>query len=287
MGSSNRAVSFVTFSLDRFREKLSIMADEEAAGEIEEYEEEVEEEVEEEEEEEVKEPTPPPKEPTPPPPPAPKKKPAKKAAAAEPEPEEEVSSGLAKYAPSGEVDAYGFPVIPKGKRTPIKVLGSKLSNILRYKEDSQKSKEQLDIEKQNIILSRIVPFGIEGLDYNGLCERAKALHQVIWNLEANCYDYQQKFERQNYDMMELAERARQMNRGRRKTPTGHTGLGGSVFPWIAQNFATAPPKISLFSKYERQKDRRTFGERRLIYQDPEDAKAKGLRVEKPIPLPVN
>ena len=34
------------------------------------------------------------------------------------------------------------------------------------------------------------------------------------------------------------------------------------------------PKISLFSKYERQKDRRTFTERRLIYQDPEDAKAK-------------
>jgi len=190
-------------------------------------------------------------------------------------------------APSGEVDQYGFPVIPIGKRTPIKVLGSKLSNILRYKEDSQKSKEQLDIEKQNIILSRIIPFGIEGLDYNALCERAKALHQAIWNLEANCYDYQQKFERQNYDMMELAERARQMNRGRRKTPTGHTGLGGSVFPWIAQNYATAPPKISLFSKYERQKDRRSFGERRLIYQDPEDAKAKGLRVEKPIPLPVN
>merc|ERR1719290_296858 len=190
-------------------------------------------------------------------------------------------------APSGEVDQYGFPVIPIGKRTPIKVLGSKLSNILRYKEDSQKSKEQLDIEKQNIILSRIIPFGIEGLDYNALVERAKALHQAIWNLEANCYDYQQKFERQNYDMMELAERARQMNRGRRKTPTGHTGLGGSVFTWIAERYKDAPPKMSLFSKYERQKDRRTFGERRLIYQDPEDAKAKGLRVEKPIPLPVN
>jgi len=198
-----------------------------------------------------------------------------------PPPEEE------EVVPTGEVDQYGFPVIPKGKRTPIKVLGSKLSNILRYKEDSQKSKEQLDIEKQNIILSRIVPFGIEGLDYNGLVERAKALHQVIWSLEANCYDYQQKFERQNYDMMELAERARQMNRGRRKTPTGHTGLGGSVFPWIATNFATAPPKISLFSKYERQKDRRSFTERRLIYQDPEDAKAKGLRVEKVIALPIN
>lgn len=80
--------------------------------------------------------------------------------------EVEEVSGLAKYSPSGEVDQYGFPVIPKGKRTPIKVLGSKLSNILRYKEDSQKSKEQLDIEKQNIILSRIVPFEIEGLDYN-------------------------------------------------------------------------------------------------------------------------
>merc|ERR1719289_682686 len=190
-------------------------------------------------------------------------------------------------APSGEVDAYGFPVIPKGKRTPIKVLGSKLSNILRYKEDSQKSKEQMDIEKQNIILSRIVPFGIEGLDYDALCERAKALHQVIWNLEANCYDYQQKFERQNYDMMELAERARQMNRGRRKTPTGHTGLGGSVFSWIAERYKEAPPKMSLFSKYERQKDRRTLTERRLIFEDFEAAKAANLIVFKPEPLPVN
>merc|ERR1712112_560856 len=208
MGSSNRAVSLVTFSLDRFREKISIMADEEAA--------------------------------------------------------EEVSSGLAKYAPSGEVDAYGFPVIPKGKRTPIKVLGSKLSNILRYKEDSQKSKEQMDIEKQNIILSRIVPFGIEGLDYDGLCER------------------------QNYDMMELAERARQMNREkRRKTPTGHTGLGGSVSTWIAEKYKEAPPKMSLFSKYERQKDRRTMTERRLIFEDFEAAKAANLIVFKPEPLPVN
>jgi troponin T len=181
----------------------------------------------------------------------------------------------------------GFPIIPKGKRTPIKVLGSKLSNILRYKEDSQKSKEQMDIEKQNIILSRIVPFGIEGLDYAGLCERAKALHQVIWNLEANCYDYQQKFERQNYDMMELAERARQMNRGRRRTPTGHTGLGGSVFSWIAEKYKDAPPKMSLFSKYERQKDRRTLTERRLIFEDLEAAKAANLIVFKPEPLPVN
>jgi len=255
------------------------MADEEAT---EVYEEEEVEEVEEVEEEPEPEP---PKEPTPPPPPAPKKKPAKKAAAAEPA--EEEASGLAKYSPSGEVDQYGFPIIPKGKRTPIKVLGSKLSNILRYKEDSQKSKEQLDIEKQNIILSRIVPFEIEGLDYNGLCERAKALHQVIWNLEANCYDYQQKFERQNYDMMELAERARQMNRGRRRTPTGHTGLGGSVFSWIAERYKDAPPKMSLFSKYERQKDRRTLTERRLIFEDFEAAKAANLIVFKPEPLPVN
>jgi len=259
------------------------MADEEQA---EVYEEEVEE-YEEEEVEAEPEPEPePPKEPTPPPPPAPKKKPAKKAAAAA-EPAEEEASGLAKYSPSGEVDQYGFPIIPKGKRTPIKVLGSKLSNILRYKEDSQKSKEQLDIEKQNIILSRIVPFEIEGLDYNGLCERAKALHQVIWNLEANCYDYQQKFERQNYDMMELAERARQMNRGRRRTPTGHTGLGGSVFSWIAERYKDAPPKMSLFSKYERQKDRRTLTERRLIFEDFEAAKAANLIVFKPEPLPVN
>jgi len=262
------------------------MADEEAT---EVYEEEVEQ-VEEVEEEAEPEPEPepePPKEPTPPPPPAPKKKPAAKKAAPAEEPAEE-ASGLAKYSPSGEVDQYGFPIIPKGKRTPIKVLGSKLSNILRYKEDSQKSKEQLDIEKQNIILSRIVPFEIEGLDYNGLCERAKALHQVIWNLEANCYDYQQKFERQNYDMMELAERARQMNRAsRRKTPTGHTGLGGSVFTWIAERYKDAPPKMSLFSKYERQKDRRTLTERRLIFEDFEAAKAANLIVFKPEPLPVN
>jgi len=238
----------------------------------------------EEEPEPPREPTPPPKEPTPPPP-KPKKQPKKVVEEAPPADEE--AYGLAKYSPSGEVDQYGFPIIPKGKRTPIKVLGSKLSNILRYKEDSQKSKEQLDIEKQNIILSRIVPFGIEGLDYNGLVERAKFLHQTIWNLEANCYDYQQKFERQNYDMMELAERARQMNRGRRKTPTGHTGLGGSVYSWIAEKYKESPPKLSLFSKYERQKDRRTLTERRLIFEDYDAAKAANLIVFKPEPLPVN
>merc|ERR1711931_613738 len=119
---------FLTFLLVRFRKTESIMADEEAEV-YEEEEERVEEEVEEEPEPEPE----PVKEPTPPPPPAPKKKAAKKAP--EPEPEEEASgaAGLAKYSPSGEVDQYGFPVIPIGKRTPIKVLGSKLSNILRYK----------------------------------------------------------------------------------------------------------------------------------------------------------
>jgi len=212
-------------------------------------------------------------------------------AAPEPAPEPVIEEELViidvTVAPSDEKDEYGFPIIPKGKRTPIKVLGSKLSNILRYKEDSQKTKEVMDIEKQNIIMSRIIPFGIEGMDYDALCARAKDLHKVIWNLEANCYDYQQKFERQNCDMMELAERARQMNRGRRRTPTGHTGLGGSVFSWIAEKYKDAPPKMSLFSKYERQKDRRTLTERRLIFEDLEAAKAANLIVFKPEPLPVN
>jgi len=213
--------------------------------------------------------------------------PAEAAPAPEPVIEEELVIIDVTVALSGEVDEYGFPLIPKGKRTPIKVLGSKLSNILRYKEDSQKTKEVMDIEKQNVIMSRIVPFGIEGMDYDALCARATALHKVIWNLEANCYDYQQKFERQNYDMMELAERARQMNRGRRRTPTGHTGLGGSVFTWIAEKYKDAPPKMSLFSKYERQKDRRTLTERRLIFEDFEAAKVANLIVFKPEPLPVN
>jgi len=212
-------------------------------------------------------------------------------AAPEPAPEPVIEEELViidvTVAPSDEKDEYGFPIIPKGKRTPIKVLGSKLSNILRYKEDSQKTKEVMDIEKQNIIMSRIIPFGIEGMDYDALCARAKDLHKVIWNLEANCYDYQQKFERQNCDMMELAERARQMNRGRRRTPTGHTGLGGSVFSWIAERYKDAPPKMSLFSKYERQKDRRTLTERRLIFEDFDAAKAANLIVFKPEPLPVN
>merc|ERR1719230_2129477 len=120
-------------------------------------------------------------------------------------------------------------------------------------------------------------------------------------------------------MMELAERARQMNREKRgrlllatpawvalsspgsprnirklpprcpsspntsvnrKTPTGHTGLGGSVFTWIAEKYKEAPPKMSLFSKYERQKDRRTMTERRLIFEDFEAAKAANLIVFK-------
>ncbi|CAG2211092.1 TNNT3 [Mytilus edulis] len=81
-------------------------------------------------------------------------------------------------------------------------------------EDLQKSKEQLEEEKRAILAQRIQELKLDGLKSDGLIQKAKDLHEKLHKLMGEQYDLEDKFKRQQYDMIELTERARSMNKGR-------------------------------------------------------------------------
>jgi len=162
---------------------------------------------------------------------------------------------------------------PKGRSFKItkKSDSEKLDSVMS-KEEMQKSKEQLEEEKQAILSQRIQPLVIEGLAADKLVEKAKELNDQIRRLEGDKYDLEQRFKRQQYDMIELAERARQMNKGKGKRSTVQVD---ESFDRLADKFTSAPPKIQLCSKYERHTDHRSYGERMTLFEE--------LSKEKPAP----
>ncbi|CAF0926237.1 unnamed protein product [Adineta ricciae] len=146
--------------------------------------------------------------------------------------------------------------------------GSAFSNVLKAKEDLQKSPEQLEQEKRSIIAQRVPPLQLDGKTKDDLIEKAKQFHSLLQQLHGAIYELTERFERQKYDMVELTERARQIEKGKAKTRKSnivHTGLGGGLFTGVNDITSQAPPKVSLFSRYERLTDRRTFKDRRDVW----------------------
>lgn len=130
-------------------------------------------------------------------------------------------------------------------------------------EDLQKSKEQLEEEKQAILSQRIQPLSIDGFDSAKLIEKAKELNEQIRRLEGDKYDLEQRFKRQQYDMIELAERSRQMNKGK-----GQKAVQvDDSFDRLADKYSSAPPKILLCSKYERHTDHRSYVDRMGYFEE--------------------
>jgi len=132
------------------------------------------------------------------------------------------------------------------------------------KEELQKSKEQLEEEKRIILAQRIQPLNIEGMDSAKLQEKAKELYDHMRRLVGDKYDLEQRFKRQQYDMIELAERARQMNKGKKK---GAAVQVDESFDRLADKHTSAPPKIQLCSKYERHTDHRTYTDRMSHFEE--------------------
>jgi hypothetical protein len=146
--------------------------------------------------------------------------------------------------------------------------GSAFSNVLKAKEDLQKSPEQLEQEKRSVISQRVGQLQIDGKSKEALVEKAKQLHNLLHQLHGAIYELTERFERQKYDMVELTERARQIEKGKAKTRKSnivHTGLGGGMFSGVNDVTSTAPQKVSLFSRYERVTDRRTYKDRRDVW----------------------
>jgi troponin T len=133
---------------------------------------------------------------------------------------------------------------------------------------AKKSREQVEAEKKAILNQRIVPLSIDGFDAAKLSEKAKELHKLIQRLEGEKYDHERRFKAQQIDMMELAERARQINK------VGRTGLKriqltADAVDDVQTRFSGTPAKIEMYSKYERQKDKRPYVERKDLYTGPQ------------------
>jgi len=131
----------------------------------------------------------------------------------------------------------------------------------------KKSKEQLEAEKKAILDQRIPKLEIDGADSGKLTDKAKELHALIVRLESEKYDLEKRFKTQQYDMMELAERARQMNK------VGRGGLkrvqlGQDESDVMQEKFAGCPSKILMYSQFERQMDVRSWGDRQTVFKGP-------------------
>ena len=74
--------------------------------------------------------------------------------------------------------------------------------LILFQDDKapQKSKEELEKEKQATLAQRIQPLTIDGLDVAKLKEAAQNLHDKIKQLVSNKYDLEERFKRQQYDV---------------------------------------------------------------------------------------
>ncbi|PAA84359.1 hypothetical protein BOX15_Mlig013920g1 [Macrostomum lignano] len=129
-----------------------------------------------------------------------------------------------------------------------------------------KSKEQLDAEKKATLEQRVQPLKIDGFSEQQLQEKAKELFKRIYDLEGDKYDLEQRFKTQNMEIVELSERARQMQKGGQK---GSSSKVQTAPDPLAEKLSGIPPKIIMYSQYERVKDHRGFDERQELYKGPQ------------------
>lgn len=131
----------------------------------------------------------------------------------------------------------------------------KMMNVAAARGDMGKTKEQLQEDKKIALSFRIKPLEIEGLSTEQLKEKAKEMWEAIIKLETDKYDLEERQKRQEYDLKELNERQRQINRNRAlKKGLDPEALSGRY-----------PPKLQVASKYERRIDRRTYGDKKNLF----------------------
>lgn len=122
--------------------------------------------------------------------------------------------------------------------------------------DIIKTKEQLAEEKKIAMQFRVKPLNIDNLGLEELKKKANELWEQIVQAESDRYDLEERQKRQEYDLKELSERQRQINRNKAlKKGLDPEALSGKY-----------PPKLQVASKYERRLDRRDFGDKKNLFE---------------------
>merc|ERR1712071_499437 len=124
------------------------------------------------------------------------------------------------------------------------------------RKEMSKTKEQLNEEMKMALSIKIKPLDLEGLDSDELKKKAGELFSVIVQLETDKYDYEQRKVTQDYELKELKERQKvQLRQKAMKKGLDPEALTGKH-----------PPKIRMYSKYERRTDTRTYDDRKKLYE---------------------
>merc|ERR1712047_117510 len=130
------------------------------------------------------------------------------------------------------------------------------ANVQDARKEMTKTKEQLEEEKKISLSIRIKPLDVDNMDSDQLQSKAKELWDTIVRLETEKYDLTERQKRQDYDLKELKERQKQQLRQKAmKKGLDPEALTGKY-----------PPKIRMYSKYERRTDTRTYEDRRKLYE---------------------
>merc|ERR1711974_405813 len=143
----------------------------------------------------------------------------------------------------------------QGAKGPKKT-DSGMGNVQDARREMTKTKEQLEEEKKISLSIRIKPLDLDAMDGEQLNNKATELWDTIVRLETEKYDLEERQKRQDYDLKELKERQKQQLRQKAmKKGLDPEALTGKY-----------PPKIRMYSKYERRTDTRTYDDRRKLYE---------------------
>ena len=119
-----------------------------------------------------------------------------------------------------------------------------------------KTKEQLDEEMRISLSIRIKPLYLEAMDSVELRAKVTELWKIIIALEKDKYDFQERQMSQEYELKQLKEKQKIMLRNKALKK----GLDPEAFT------GKYPPKIRMFSKYERRIDIRSYSDRKKLYE---------------------
>ncbi|MFH4976752.1 hypothetical protein AB6A40_003461 [Gnathostoma spinigerum] len=142
---------------------------------------------------------------------------------------------------------------PKGERS------ASMLTMGQPKKDEEMTKEQREEAKRAFLAAISKPVDVSDMLPNDLKDRIKQLHSRICKLEGEKYDLEKRHESQEYDLKELCERQRQVARNK--------ALKKGLDPEEAAS-SIHPPKVTVASKFDRQIDRRSYGDRRNIFENP-------------------
>merc|ERR1711915_1055116 len=134
--------------------------------------------------------------------------------------------------------------------------GDKFSNIQAAKGELGKTREQLAEEKKIALSIRVKPINVDSISAGGLRDKANEMWNLIVKLETEKYDMEERMKRQDYDLKELRERQKQQLRQKAlKKGLDPEALTGKH-----------PPKIQTASKFERRTDRRTYEDKKKLFE---------------------